>query len=56
VDFECGGRGGFTRISVGQATMEQQLDDDWMVTQGLSTWLFPELSGPDVSGKSNEPH
>jgi hypothetical protein len=39
-----GGRGGFTRISVGQATTEKQLDDDWMMTHEFIHMAFPDLS------------
>jgi len=45
-----GGRGGFTRISVGQTTTEKQLDDDWMMTHEFIHMAFPDLSGPDLSG------
>jgi hypothetical protein len=44
-----GGRGGFTRISVGQATTEKQLDDDWMMTHEFIHMAFPDLS--DESGE-----
>ena len=46
-----GGRGGFTRISVGQATTGKQLDDDWMMTHE-----FIHMAFPDVSGQSDEHH
>jgi len=46
-----GGSGGFTRISVGQATTEKQLDDDWMMTHE-----FIHMAFPDVSGESDEHH
>jgi hypothetical protein len=46
-----GGRGGFTRISVGQATTDKQLDDDWMMTHE-----FIHMAFPDVSGESDEHH
>jgi len=46
-----GGRGGFTRISVGQATTGKQLDDDWMMTHE-----FIHMAFPDVSGESDERH
>ncbi len=46
-----GGRGGFTRISVGQATTEKQLDDDWMMTHE-----FIHMAFPDVSGESDQHH
>jgi len=51
-----GGRGGFTRISVGQATTQKQLDDDWTMTHEFIHMAFPDLSGPDVSGESDEHH
>jgi hypothetical protein len=46
-----GGHGGFTRISVGQATTEKQLDDDWMMTHE-----FIHMAFPDLSGESDEHH
>src|SRR5580658_245505 len=46
-----GGRGAFTRISVGQATTEKQLDDDWMMTHE-----FIHMAFPDVSGESDQHH
>jgi hypothetical protein len=46
-----GGRGAFTRISVGQTTTEKQLDDDWMMTHE-----FIHMAFPDVSGESDEHH
>ncbi len=46
-----GRRGAFTRISVGQATTEKQLDDDWMMTHE-----FIHMAFPDVSGESDEHH
>jgi hypothetical protein len=46
-----GGRGGFTRISVGQATTEKQLNEDWMMTHE-----FIHMAFPDVSGESDEHH
>ena len=46
-----GRRGAFTRISVGQATTEKQLDDDWMMTHE-----FIHVAFPDVSGESDEHH
>jgi hypothetical protein len=51
-----GPRGAFTRISVGQATTEKQLDDDWMMTHEFIHMAFPDLSGPDVSGESDQHH
>ena len=44
-----GGRGGFTRISVGQATTEKQLDDDWMMTHEFIHMAFPDVSGESDS-------
>jgi hypothetical protein len=46
-----GGARAFTRISVGQATTEKQLSDDWMMTHELIHMAFP-----DVSGASDEHH
>jgi hypothetical protein len=46
-----GQRGAFTRISVGQATTQKQLDDDWMMTHE-----FIHMAFPDVSGESDEHH
>src|SRR6202035_1645198 len=46
-----GQRGAFTRISVGQATSEKQLDDDWMMTHE-----FIHMAFPDVSGDSDDHH
>jgi hypothetical protein len=46
-----GRRGAFTRISVGQATTEKQLNDDWMMTHE-----FIHMAFPDVSGQSDEHH
>jgi hypothetical protein len=46
-----GRRGAFTRISVGQATSEKQLDDDWMMTHE-----FIHMAFPDVSGESDDHH
>jgi hypothetical protein len=39
-----GGRGGFTRISVGEKTSLAQLDDDWMMTHEFLHMGFPDLS------------
>jgi hypothetical protein len=39
-----GGRGGFTRISVGEKTSQAQLDDDWMMTHEFLHMGFPDLS------------
>lgn len=49
-------RGAFTRISVGQAITERQLDEDWTMTHELLHMAFPDLSGPDASGESDEHH
>jgi len=46
-----GTRGAFTRISVGQATTEQQLDEDWTMTHE-----FIHMAFPDVSGESDDHH
>ena len=46
-----GRRGAFTRISVGQATTQQQLDDDWMMTHE-----FIHMAFPDVSANSDDHH
>ncbi len=46
-----GRRGAFTRISIGEATTEKQLDDDWMMTHE-----FIHMAFPDVSGESDEHH
>ena len=46
-----GRRGAFTRISVGQATSEKQLDDDWMMTHE-----FIHMAFPDVSGDTDDHH
>jgi len=46
-----GRRGAFTRISVGEATTQAQLDDDWTMTHE-----FLHLGFPDVSGESDEHH
>jgi hypothetical protein len=40
-----GRRGAFTRISVGQSTTENQLNDDWMMTHEFIHMAFPDLSG-----------
>jgi len=40
-----GPRGAFTRISLGQFTTQQQLDDDWMMTHELTHMAFPDLEG-----------
>jgi hypothetical protein len=46
-----GRRGGFTRISVGEKTTQQQLDDDWTMTHE-----FVHMAFPDLSGSSDEHH
>jgi hypothetical protein len=46
-----GGRGAFTRISVGQATTQEQLDNDWMMTHE-----FIHMAFPDVSNESDQHH
>ena len=46
-----GYRGGFTRISVGQRTDRQELDNDWMMTHELTHMAFP-----DIEGEDNEHH
>jgi len=42
-----GSNGGFTRISVGQLTSQQELDDDWMMTHELVHMAFPDVEGED---------
>jgi len=42
-----GSGGGFTRISVGQHTPQQELDDDWMMTHELVHMAFPDIAGDD---------
>jgi hypothetical protein len=46
-----GRRGAFTRIVVGQATTQEQLDDDWMMTHE-----FIHMAFPDVSANSDDHH
>src|SRR5581483_2363001 len=46
-----GKRGGFTRISVGTATTQMQLDDDWTMTHE-----FIHMAFPDVSSESDDHH
>jgi hypothetical protein len=46
-----GQRGAFTRIFVGQATTQKQLDDDWMMTHE-----FIHMAFPDVSADSDNHH
>lgn len=38
-----GHSGGYTRISVGRHTSQNQLDDDWMMTHELTHLAFPDL-------------
>jgi len=40
-----GYKGGFTRISVGQRTDQQELDNDWMMTHELMHMAFPDIAG-----------
>ena len=42
-----GSEGGFTRISLGQHTDQQELDDDWMMTHELVHMAFPDIAGDD---------
>jgi len=42
-----GSRGAFTRISLGQLTDQQQLDNDWMMTHELVHMAFPNIEGDD---------
>ncbi|HEV2687729.1 MAG TPA: hypothetical protein VGV35_04220 [Bryobacteraceae bacterium] len=42
-----GTRGGFTRISVGEHTTQQQLDNDWMMTHELTHLAFPDIEGDE---------
>jgi hypothetical protein len=37
----------FTRISVGQRTTQEDLDDDWMMTHELVHMAFPDIEGRD---------
>jgi hypothetical protein len=46
-----GSDGGWTRISVGQLTDQQELDNDWMMTHELIHMAFP-----DVEGEEREHH
>jgi hypothetical protein len=39
-----GGQGAFTRISVGEHTTKQDLDDDWMMTHELVHMTFPDMA------------
>jgi hypothetical protein len=40
-----GYRGGFTRISIGQFTGQEELDNDWMMTHELLHLAFPDVTG-----------
>ncbi len=40
---EMGGFPGFTRISVGEKTTQQELNEDWMMTHELTHLAFPDL-------------
>ena len=40
-----GYQGGFTRISIGQLTTQDELDNDWMMTHELLHLAFPDISG-----------
>jgi hypothetical protein len=40
-----GYRGGFTRISIGQLTGQDELDNDWMMTHELLHLAFPDVTG-----------
>jgi len=42
-----GFRGGFTRISVGQLTTQDELDNDWMMTHELLHMAFPDVAGDE---------
>lgn len=42
-----GYHGGFTRISVGQLSDQQELDGDWMMTHELLHMAFPDVEGED---------
>ena len=37
----------FTRISIGQRTTQEDLDDDWMMTHELVHMAFPDIEGRD---------
>ena len=39
-----GGNGAFTRISVGEHTTKQDLDEDWMMTHELVHMTFPDMA------------
>src|SRR5258708_35775617 len=40
-----GYQGGFTRISIGQLTGQDELDNDWMMTHELLHLAFPDITG-----------
>jgi hypothetical protein len=42
-----GSNGGFTRISLGQLTDQQQLDNDWMLTHEMVHLAFPDIAGDE---------
>jgi hypothetical protein len=42
-----GSEGGFTRISIGQLTTQQELDHDWMMTHELVHLAFPDIETED---------
>ena len=42
-----GASGGFTRISLGELTDEQELHNDWMMTHELVHMAFPDIAGED---------
>jgi hypothetical protein len=42
-----GSEGGYTRISIGQLTTQQELDHDWMMTHELVHLAFPDIETED---------
>src|SRR5260370_36845485 len=42
---QYGYQGGFTRISIGQLTTQDELDSDWMMTHELLHLAFSDISG-----------
>jgi hypothetical protein len=40
-------QGGFTRISIGEFTGQDELDNDWMMTHELLHLAFPDVSGEE---------
>jgi hypothetical protein len=42
-----GFQGGFTRISLGQLTSQDELDNDWMMTHELLHLAFPDIAGDE---------